>query len=241
MRKIKNKIGECVHCGKIRPLCNDHVPPENLFTKPLPSNMITVPSCNECNKNRSKDDEYFRLILTMREDISEHEEVKKVFTKVERSFERPFYSGLKYSFLQTVNLAELITKSGIYLGKVPLYSPEPERINKVLICIINGLFYKSKGRRIPDQYLKIWWQIDKLSEFKNKDIGIQIINKLRSIPQIEIGNNIFTYRLAHEKDDENVIFGNMIFYGRIPFLFATLPHQYNYLIQQKEVEVISQR
>jgi len=235
LSKKKAKIGECVHCGKIRPLSKDHVPPKNLFTKPLPSNMIEIPSCSVCNENRSKDDEYFRLILTMREDLTEHEEVQDVFSKVERSFERPFHSGLKYSFLQTVRLAEVITDSGIYCGRVPLYQPDSKRINKVLIPIINGLFYQSKRKRIPDQYLKIWWHIERLSDIKNTDIRTKIINNLRSIPQIEIGNNIFAYRLHHANDDENVIIGIMIFYGRVPFLFATIPQEYGYLIQQKEL------
>jgi len=49
MGKRKNKIGICVYCGKKLPLTKDHIPPKNLYSKPRPSNLITVPCCEKCN------------------------------------------------------------------------------------------------------------------------------------------------------------------------------------------------
>src|SRR5208283_2514674 len=57
------KIGECLYCGRVRPLTRDDVPPKNLFPKPRPSNLITVPSCQKCNQSFMLDDEYFRLVI----------------------------------------------------------------------------------------------------------------------------------------------------------------------------------
>ena len=67
-KKPKN-YGECVYCGREAQLTSDHIPPKNLFPKPRPSNLITVPSCKRCNRSASKDDEYLRLVLVMREDV----------------------------------------------------------------------------------------------------------------------------------------------------------------------------
>lgn len=40
----------------------DHVPPEGLFLKPLPNNLIKVPCCWKCNNGHSAFDEKLRLV-----------------------------------------------------------------------------------------------------------------------------------------------------------------------------------
>ena len=73
--KCNIKFGTCVYCGKIRTITDDHIPPSSIFAKPKPNNLITVPSCHYCNQGSSKDDEYFRLTLTIRKDVSQHPDV----------------------------------------------------------------------------------------------------------------------------------------------------------------------
>ena len=60
-KKDSRKIGECIYCGKIGPLSVDHIPPKSLFQHPRPNNLITVPSCDDCNKGAQKDDDYFTI------------------------------------------------------------------------------------------------------------------------------------------------------------------------------------
>src|SRR5688572_9409203 len=47
----------CFHCGG-PPNTNDHSPPKVLLDKPYPDEMITVPSCYECNNSASLDEAY---------------------------------------------------------------------------------------------------------------------------------------------------------------------------------------
>jgi hypothetical protein len=54
----------CYLCGATDDLTMDHVPPENLFPPPKPSNLITVPCCRPCNKNFDLDDEAFRVFAS---------------------------------------------------------------------------------------------------------------------------------------------------------------------------------
>jgi hypothetical protein len=56
--------GSCAYCGSHEQLTKDHVPPANLFGRPRPSNLITVPCCLPCNRHLAKDDEYFRIVIT---------------------------------------------------------------------------------------------------------------------------------------------------------------------------------
>lgn len=50
--------------GRPALLTREHVPPQNLFLPPRPTNTITVWTCARCNKSTELDDEYFRLFVT---------------------------------------------------------------------------------------------------------------------------------------------------------------------------------
>ena len=67
---MQHKIKWCYLCRKKENLTSDHVPPENLFPKPRPSNLITVPCCNDCNGSYSKLDEQFRAFITAAVNVS---------------------------------------------------------------------------------------------------------------------------------------------------------------------------
>src|SRR5262245_49333630 len=97
-RRFEEWIGECVYCGKFRPLTDDHIPPRNLYPDPPPDNLITVPSCRPCNGGTSKDDEYFRLCLTRREDLKGHPARDAVWPAVLRSLGRPEARGFARAF-----------------------------------------------------------------------------------------------------------------------------------------------
>ena len=53
----------CYLCGSRMGLTRDHVPPQNLFKPPLPSDLITVPCCSTCNGGYSKLEEEFRAFV----------------------------------------------------------------------------------------------------------------------------------------------------------------------------------
>jgi 5-methylcytosine-specific restriction endonuclease McrA len=62
---MKRDRSLCIYCGAAEDLTVDHVPPKNLFPKPRPSDLITVPACRTCNKSYERDDDYFRLAMTV--------------------------------------------------------------------------------------------------------------------------------------------------------------------------------
>jgi hypothetical protein len=118
-RRKHRKTGECVYCGRVGAITDDHIPPRNLFAKPRPSNLIKVPSCREChgeNKQVSQDDEYFRLMLTLREDTADHPDVKKILPIVLKSLARPDKVGFAKSLLKNMKEVNVRTRSGLYLG-----------------------------------------------------------------------------------------------------------------------------
>jgi hypothetical protein len=98
MGKTKSgEVGICVYCGQSdNQITVDHIPPKNLFPDPKPSNLITVPCCLRCNQKAAKDDEYFRTVITMREDIAKHPEAMRVLPAVQRGLRRP--TGFRKAF-----------------------------------------------------------------------------------------------------------------------------------------------
>src|SRR4030095_5529812 len=78
-RKIRRRpqlIRLCGYCGVRQATSRDHVPPENLFAAPRPSNLIAFPACAACHGDTSKDDEYFRTVMALRADIHNHPDIQ---------------------------------------------------------------------------------------------------------------------------------------------------------------------
>lgn len=58
----------CVYCGG-RADTNDHAPPRCFLRRPLPSNLITLPACTDCNSGFSFDEGLVKTFITL---ASEH-------------------------------------------------------------------------------------------------------------------------------------------------------------------------
>lgn len=54
----------CAICGHEKAKTVDHIVPRGIFPKPLPD-MITVPACLKCNHRASKQEEAFRVYLSL--------------------------------------------------------------------------------------------------------------------------------------------------------------------------------
>src|ERR1019366_2356818 len=67
---MPKKIKQCYLCQATETLIRDHIPPENLFPRPLPSDLITVPCCKSCNLGFSKIDEQFRAFVSCAANVS---------------------------------------------------------------------------------------------------------------------------------------------------------------------------
>src|SRR5687768_10631148 len=119
-RNRKQRVGQCVYCGQMRPLTVDHIPPRNLFAKPRPQ-LITVPACEECNGSASMDDEYFRLMLTSSFGADKHPDARDVMGTALRGLGKPEKRGFRDAFLSRLRQVELNTPSGFYLGRANAY------------------------------------------------------------------------------------------------------------------------
>jgi hypothetical protein len=230
-RRKSRKLGECVYCGRVKPITEDHVPPKNLFAKPRPNNLIKVPSCREChseNKQVSQDDEYFRLMHTLREDTASHPDVKQILPTVLRSLARPDKVGFAKSLFRSMKEVNVRTRSGLFLGKKPAFDVNLTRLDNVARRITKGLFYHEKRHRLPDKYDVATYSesgFQDLTSDVKQELQTTILQPLMSNAPKTIGSQVFTYRVAYSDTDPNASAWLFVFYERIAFLCTTLPKE----------------
>lgn len=151
MEVAKAKMRQCVYCGNVTKVSRDHVIPECLFTQPYPPNLITVPACDPCNNAKSKNDDFFRDLLTCDLFVSENPIAQKGFEKM-LSSDRQGSSVIARKIRASSRLEPLRTRAGIYLGDYPTFPIDEERVKTIFETIVRGLYYDARRQRFPDGY-----------------------------------------------------------------------------------------
>lgn len=227
-KKLKPKAAACVFCGAPDPTTWDHVPPKNLFRKPRPSNLLTVPSCQGCNEGASKDDEYFRLMLSIRQDMRAGP-ARWAADVAMRSLERPEARGLLHSLLHILEEVDIRTPAGIYLERRGVYTPQMARLYRVVGRTVPGLFYHERGYALPQEYhvttylLPDAWDVERLvASIARKALSMAHLVRAQARVGI-IGRHEFRYQWQAVPEDRNASAWLLTFYQRIEFLTITTP------------------
>ena len=138
----------CVYCGHPA-TTRDHIPPESLFTPPLPGNLVTVPACDDCNGGASRDDEVFRNELAFM--AGSFGESVKATARLQ-----PTLRGIrrnKATLARIVTSAQLVERyspSGLYLGHGYAVPVIPGVQQRVITRIVRGLYWHHFQTRLAD-------------------------------------------------------------------------------------------
>lgn len=157
----------CCYCG-IRPATTkDHIPPKAIFNKPRPDDLITVPSCFECNNEASKYDEKFKVYLGMHV-ARTGGEAEKLF-KVGVLPTAKHNDKLRHTILQSMYPVYTTTGSGIITGKGMALAWDNEVHQFMIDRIIRGLFFYHYGKIIGSEVIvKTQWLDEPLVGFEDK-------------------------------------------------------------------------
>jgi len=218
---MSKKIKQCVFCGEKKIVTRDHVISRGLFPEKYEkTNLIIVPSCEDCNSGFSSDEEYFRLFLNnlSMEHSKESEEIFN--TKIKRSIERRPQIGHKVK--NKMELVDYFTKNGIYLGKktkINISDNDWDRYHNVLDKYIKGLFYHEF--KIP---MSADYKIEHV--LGNKDEYLQKITK--EVNKWNLDNKeIFAYAHNSLSDSYDSIWVT-VYYNTIVFIsFALTKEKYD--------------
>jgi hypothetical protein len=165
-------------------------------------------------------------MLTLRDDVAEHPDVKEVLPTVIRSLARPDKVGFKTALLRNLRKIDLESLGGVYLGRKDGYNVDLNRLNKVASRITKGLFYYERGYRLPNEYEVSAFSesgLRDLTEHLKNELKAKIVQPLMSNAPRTVGNDVFSYRVAYSETDPNASAWLLLFYQQVAFLCLTLP------------------
>jgi hypothetical protein len=138
----------CTYCSNPA-TTSDHVPPKKLFTPPRPSNLITVPACEQCNNDASDDDEVFRNELSLMagsfgESAKAAERRQSAMRSIRRNRRR------SCEIVLGAQPVERYTESGLYLGLAYALPLVPGVQHRIITRIVHGLYRHHFDARLDD-------------------------------------------------------------------------------------------
>ena len=123
-----------------------------MFSRPYPSDLLTVPCCEICQPGWSNDDEYFRTLVLSCDNLQTDPRTKRVTASVLRSLTKPSKKGFAKMMGDSLTLAELFTPSGLFVGKRPAIKVDSDRIERVLLRVLKALFYNEFRVPVPGDH-----------------------------------------------------------------------------------------
>ena len=207
----KVKTRQCAYCGEFKAQTRDHIPPKGLFPKPLPSDLITVPCCEECRAGGSQDDEYFRAVLLAADNLENDPRAQKQIDIVSRSLRNPKKIGFGRMISRSLSEVEITTKAGIILGRKPAFKFDRERVNNVLGRIVRALFFREFSYPVPKD-CPVATRLDQFGEFSNKLSSIGGFQPIRFA-----ADNMFLYTFLRAVDNPNATFWLGTFFEQVSF------------------------
>ncbi len=208
-------VGQCTYCGQIRERHDDHVPPECLFPAPKPSNLITVPCCEPCNREFGKDDEFFKTAISLTLDGKQSPHIQAVIDSSVRSLGRKNRDGYRALFLKNAQRVFVKDTAGVL---VPTFAigVDQERILRFGRRLVRGLYFATTHSRLPDS-CQVQTVVNDLP------FDDQFAAYMLSLPARIIHEDVFAYRYCIDGDDPRFSGWIFAFYKRFFICGITVP------------------
>src|SRR4030095_13901848 len=132
----------CVYCGGGAET-KDHAPPRCLLRRPLPSNLITLPSCTACNSGFSFAENVVKTVLTL---TSGHPEL---------AAERQPDGRVHRALARDAKLRSIVEGSRRPDGNFELAGEMGEYFERVFRKTAQGLFFGLYDRVIPSKKIQV--------------------------------------------------------------------------------------
>lgn len=208
----------CMFCGLDQshgPMNREHFVPKGLWGGARPTKTKTVWAHKKCNSAFSDDNEYFRDVLAI-DAFNRHPEAEKLVDgAIHRKLKKHPKSLLKS--LRGIGIRPVYSESGLFLGNLPSFTVDWDRIQRVLANVTKGIYLTSKRIPIPsdfkihirfadDRFFFAWKAyLDCLGDWKT------------------FGDDVFATRWSFFQDDPRAMACVMQFYNRFQFFSLTVP------------------
>lgn len=220
------RIGTCVYCGRVRPLTDDHVPPKALCGKPKPADLIVVPSCTRCNNGASRDDEYFKTVMVLKDRAGGHPEAVAIRDSVFRGLAMRKKAKFRLRILRSMRDVALRTPAGLHIGKAPGFDVDLTRLDRVVGRVTRGLYWHHHDHvRLPDDHTVGVWSEDGLRGINREEANLlrtTLVDPVLNNPAREIARGVLRYWYA-SSDRPHITGWLLEFYEDVRFVAFTVP------------------
>jgi hypothetical protein len=214
----KVSFDTCVYCGDQKELTREHVVPQCLFPKPLPSIMVTVGTCFECNNGKSSDDAYLRDFLVADMAAGKSPVAQQLRTgKFKRSVQTKRSEIAKVA-LNRAYRKPRHTPGGIYLGSPIAVPVDQRRLERSFERMVRGLYYHVWKDHLPRDYT---FEISRIDGFQTAEIWSQMRQTGANIAAIR--PDVFVCQYAFDIKYHAMSRWLLLFYNTIIIEVLTLP------------------
>ena len=174
----------CVICGIREATTRDHVPPKTVFTKPLPTTLVTVPACALCNNGSADFDEKFRVYLGLVVG-DKNANAKKLWKERSMATLRK-NKKLAETISKGMHEVDVLNEYGVRVGKKIAFLWPVDVFECVVERIARGLYYHHFGEILGARVQCTVGFMYTLSD--------DIMESTKDLTQSHIGDGAFTYR-----------------------------------------------
>jgi hypothetical protein len=201
----------------------DHIPPKGLFAKPLPIDLLTVPSCLLCNGGAAQDDEYFRTVMAFRSDTYERSDAAGAAERAMRALVREGGEGFRKGVLSKLTEIPMFGDDGPKVGSIGQLDVDLRRVRRVVERIVRGLYYHHKGERLPPECRVT---VNSLESFESPDASAvatlcEVTRWAMSAERHVSPRRVLDYRFRETKQDPACAVWILGFYETVPFVVIT--------------------
>jgi hypothetical protein len=173
-----------------------------------------VPCCDACREGTSKDDEYFRIALSVRMDASSHPSLAALKPKILRGLGRAEAERFT-KHIESLTKREIRSTPSGLLVPVTIHTPEFEPLHRELTRIAKGLYFRHTGRSLPASFTA-YTVVEPMFELPD---AAAILERFRIEPWLEIGRGEFSYKYKIGGEGATEASGWLLrFYEAVPFL-----------------------
>jgi hypothetical protein len=225
-KRHRSSRKNCIYCGKSTDLSWDHLPPQNLFPPPRPSNLVTVPACRDCNGGFSRDDEYFRLALIFRSDLDSIPIIQTLRDSAKSVFERPESAGLTRTYFESTRVVDEPLPNGGKRENLQ-FQADYDRLSTTVTRIVKGLYYHEFDRVMPEWPVEVYYDAGfSFDEMQPVFPLHSIFRTMREVRPNVIDQHIFEYRCTEIDGWQDAQVWQLVFFTRVWFLVSVNTRRY---------------
>jgi hypothetical protein len=208
------KSGDVCYVCEAPATTRDNVPPGGVFLDPKPSNLIRVPACENHNCSRSKDDEYFRLVVAT---------ICADDPRAMQLFDGPVTRGLSRRpgllrrwWAGAVERIFVKSPGGIIVDVKPGFKIDTDRVQRVVDNMVRGIYHHEFGEPLPVGCPVAGYR----THFPDTPAHRQLVSMMgRTYTTDSCGD--FSYRLGRDPENPTVTLILMTFYRQLVIFTGT--------------------